>query len=112
MSAVLYALAGLFTIGCVVGPLGCAVYVFRDGERMIAALIFFIVWPVACLLGALPWGLIADAKSPDLATLKKSDWICSASHPETTTTYVKSGNVLTPITSHRQVCDQYSRAAK
>jgi len=53
----------------------------------------------------------ADAydKSPNLVTLKKHEWVCSASHQETTTTFVMSGKVMVPVTSIDTICDQYSR---
>jgi len=41
--------------------------------------------------------------------LDKREWACSASHREPTTTYVKSGNVMIPVTSHHTVCDLYAR---
>lgn len=103
-----YGLMILFTVGCVVGPLWLAIFLWRDDERAMSLATVFILWPACCLLAALPWAMVSSDQSPDI-TLKKSEWACTESINRATTTYVRSGNVMVPITSNSQVCDQYSR---
>jgi len=102
-------LAALFTFGCVVMPVYAAIWLWNDRERGPAIVCMTIVWPITIVIGALPWLAYADSQSPVLATLHKNEWLCAASHSVTTTTYVKSSNVLVPMTTTHQVCDQYAR---
>lgn len=105
---IVYILAGLWSLGCLIGLLAlCASMVFDYGGPNWFGLALSLTFgiPVAFLLGIAPWALLAYQASPDLVTLKKVDWACSASVESTT--YVQSGNVLVPVTS--EDCVQYSR---
>ena len=104
-----YILASMWLVGCVVAPLWAAIVTWQDDDNLICFLVLSIGLPLGCLLGILPWALIAENRSPDLATLKKNEWVCSASHVESSTTYVMSGKIMVPITSNDTVCDQYNR---
>lgn len=105
-------LAVLWSAGCTLGPVFMAAYAWREGDYGFAAAFATILFPVGAVFAAAPWLMYADTQSPVLATLHKNAWQCGASHTETTTTYVKSGNVLVPMTTQHQVCDQYVRAAR
>lgn len=41
-------------------------------------------------------------------SLKKDEWVCSASVERASTTYVQSGNVMVPITTHSKHCTQWT----
>ena len=72
---------------------------------------FVLLISGACIfLLVIPFVIYADSQSPTFS-LKKSDWGCSHTHIEQSTTYVMSGQVMIPITSQENVCDQYSRAS-
>lgn len=47
--------------------------------------------------------------SPILATLKKSEWECTASHTERYTTTMLIGKITVPMQNTRTVCDRYER---
>lgn len=66
------------------------------GVLLIAGVIAFIVALITWI-------------SSDSFSLRKDDWICTASHVEEVTTYVKSGDVQVPITSEYDECDQWSK---
>jgi len=104
-----YALSAMWAVGCFVLPLWGAWVFFREGDTAPALGVLFIVFPLCVLMGAAPWAFIKQGASPDLATLKKNEWVCTEAHYVTTTTYVKSGSVLVPVTSRSEVCDQYNR---
>lgn len=110
MVVIAYALAGLWFLGCTVLPLYAAVSLFQDRDTGLGAAVLLIGFPLGCLIAVLPVALIEESQSPDLATLKKNEWVCSASHSVSTTTYVKSGSVMVPVTSRHQECDVYSKA--
>ena len=71
--------------------------------------VLLIGWPLACLIGTLPWAFFASQQSPVLAILKKNEWICFSQHTVVTTTSVMSGKVMVPVVQSHQVCDQYNR---
>ena len=110
MENIIIALMVLWTIGCTVGPFLGSWCLVKEESLFMAAFVLLITLPIGCLLAFVPWMLYAQETSPNLAVLKKNEWVCSASHSETTTTYVKSGSVMVPIVSHTQVCDQYNKA--
>lgn len=110
---IVYTLSALWSIGCA----GAFIAGFRavwsehyGGFPWGAMLMLFgLGLPLCFIMGILPWSFIAYEQSPTLATLKKSEWVCTAEHPETTTTYIQSGKVMVPMTSTHMVCDQYGR---
>jgi len=57
--------------------------------------------PVLC------YAVYLDMKSPTFS-LDKDEWTCTASVERSSTTYVKSGEVLVPITSNYKHCTQWS----
>ena len=60
-----------------------------------------LVLILSVVIAVLPYALHASISSPNLATLKKSDWYCEASHKEQTYT----GKIWVT----RNVCDIYVR---
>lgn len=66
-------------------------------------LVLFIGFPVYL------YSLYQTAQAPTF-TLNMSEWACTASHPVSTTTYVRIENVMTPVTSSSTQCDQWSAA--
>jgi hypothetical protein len=109
MIYVAYFMATLWTAGCFSLPLWVTLTLFEEGDKAGALAALCIGWPLGCLLGLLPWALIMEEESPDLATLKKAQWYCAQSHEETTTTFVMVGKVMVPHYNRRIVCDEYKR---
>ena len=109
MENLIIALMVLWTIGCTIGPFLSSWWLFNEESPFAAAFMLLITLPLGCVLASIPWILYGQEVSPNLAILKKNEWVCSASHTETTTTYIKSGSVMVPITNHIQVCDQYNK---
>lgn len=58
-------------------------------------------------LPAIVYAMWHSANSPTFE-LRKDQWACTSAHIETSTMYVKVGEVLVPQTSNSSVCDQYS----
>lgn len=105
-----YFLSALWSVGCVVIPLWAGFSLVQDRcDRGLGISVLLVGFPLGCLFAMAPWAFIADIQSPNLATLKKGQWVCSQSHQVTSTTYVKSGSVLVPVTNTNRVCDQYRR---
>ena len=105
-----YLLCVLWSLGCFGLPLWAGFSMVRDPwDRGMGIAILLLGWPIGCFIAVLPWAFIAQERSPDLATLKKNEWACSASHTQITTTYVMVGKVMTPMVQSHQVCDQYNR---
>ena len=100
---ILYLLSALWSFGCIALPLYMVVTLWRDGDHILSVILAAIALPIAFLLGAVPWALIAEQASPDLAVLKREEWVCANS----TTTYVIVGKVLAPTTR----CIEYRRIA-
>ncbi len=101
---ILYLLSALWSFGCIALPLYMAAEVWRDGARVPAALAGAVALPLSFLLGAVPWGFMAEQAAPDLAVLKRGEWACT----ERTTTYTMVGKVLAPTTR----CIEYRRLGK
>ncbi len=73
---------------------------------------WFISVAIIALIGfciIAPFAIWKDSQRPTFE-LKKDDWTCARAHQEQTTTYVKSGSVMIPVTSTYDVCDMYKRA--
>jgi hypothetical protein len=107
-----YALATMWGVGCIGLPLWVVWAMWREGDRGPAIAILLLGLPLGALLALLaflPWTLVKRDNSPNLATLKKSEWVCAEAHYVTSTTYVKSGSVMVPVNSRSKVCDQYNR---
>jgi hypothetical protein len=100
-------LGTMWFIGCFGLPLYGVLTLWNDGENGMALALLLIGWPIGVFMGALPWAFYADAQDPHLS-LNKTEWVCTSRHSQTTTTFVMSGKVMIPITSTRQVCDQYT----
>ena len=99
---VFYILATMWSAGCIIAPLWGAWSVWRnDGHLLVALVITTLVLPLGVAGAVAPWAFIVQEQSPDLATLKKNEWVCTASHQQT----VLIGRVV----SQQTVCDQYSR---
>lgn len=109
MTYFIYLLSALWSIGCIGLVVWCVVWLFDEEGPLIAFFIGCVALPIGVLLAVLPWAAIEDASSPDLVTLKKNAWFCSASHTVVTTTMVASGKVMVPVTTSHQVCDRYDR---
>lgn len=69
--------------------------------------IFILIVLIFLLIG-LPYIIYVDSKS-ETFELKKSQWTCLKSHSYQTTTYVKIGNILSPITSMHSDCVNYQK---
>jgi hypothetical protein len=107
MSILFYILGAMWAIGSLsVGACMVNDTCNSRHERVVGWLILLPFWAI---VGVGPLELIRYESGPELATLLRSEWHCSAAHQETSTTYVKSGDVLVPMTSTSNVCDQYGR---
>jgi hypothetical protein len=109
MIGIFYVLAAMWTLGCIGAVIAVTGLLWTDGSRIPAFLCLATGLPVAVVCGALPWVIAADEAGPDLATLTKDEWRCTAQHTRTSTSYIMSGKVLVPVTSTHEVCDQYGR---
>jgi len=106
---IIYGLSALWAAGCVIAPLVGTYYLWQDDGRWMAALFFAIGLPVGAVLAVLPWWAIAGTKSPDLATLKKGQWACTASRLETTMMPVSTGKTTMLVPTTYSVCVTYSK---
>lgn len=104
-TAVFLALSAMWSIGSVAFPVWGMIQTARDYEWGMCAAMLFLGLPLGAVLAALPWMFIAEARSPDLVTLKKGYWACTASHQVTTMVLV--GKVMVPQT--RSECDAYGK---
>lgn len=103
-----YILATMWTLGCVVLPLYCVYHLWNDYEKIMAWAVLLVGFPLSCVLGVLPWAAFEDSRDPHIS-LNKTEWFCTQDHIVPVTTYVKSGSVMVPITSHHRVCTQYNK---
>ena len=55
--------------------------------------------------GYLSW---KESKQPTL-TLRKDQWACTQSQQIPTTIYIKTGEVMVPMTTYNTVCNQWSK---
>lgn len=95
----------MWSAGCVGLTVYLVWFLFDEGDNGMAVAALLLGLPFAVVIAALPWGVMADIRSPDLVTLKKGDWGCTTSHSETS--MILAGKVLVPTT--RRVCDGYGR---
>lgn len=87
---ILYTLAGMWAVGAA----GAVVYLIFDSFNSLVFRTF---------------SALILKNGPILATLLKSEWQCTSSHKEQSTSFVASGNVMIPITSTNDVCDSFGR---
>lgn len=82
-------------------------------DRLMDGIAYCAPFAFVALIAALLLGIgafIYDACFAESFSLRKDTWGCTASHVETSTTLVNYGNnVLVPVTSTDNVCDQWSR---
>jgi hypothetical protein len=105
----LYVLSAMWALGLLAGLL----FMIFECETVLGRIFMTLVGlPVLVLLAGLPFAFIVHETGPVLVTLLKSEWHCSASHQETTTTYIQVGKVMVPSTTTHDVCDQYSGGAQ
>lgn len=76
-------------------------------ENIVTWLVCLVIVAVVLLVIALPFLIYADSQAERFA-LRKDEWTCSASIERATTTYVQSGNVMVPITTHSKHCTQWT----
>jgi len=101
----------LWSLGCFFLPLYAAWNlwgVYRYNDKPMAIVILLLGWPLGMLFACAPWAMWEDSKDTQLH-LNKTEWVCMDSHVVPITTYVKSGNVMVPITNYHRVCDEYRR---
>lgn len=103
MTAVAYALSAMW----VVGLLGLTAYMVVElcDELLARVATALVALPVWAVLGFAPFLLVQESSGPELATLLKSEWRCTAAH--TSTIHILVGKVMVPSTS--TVCDAYGR---
>lgn len=109
MLTVAYILAAAFAVGLLGATVALTRMAAEDFGFIGGGICAALVGPLAALLAAAPFALIAHESGPKLATLLQSDWQCTAAHQETTTSYVQTGKVMVPVTSTSNVCDSYGR---
>ena len=97
-----YILAAMWSIGMLSLVITFTYSVWDDVSENIFGILatIGIGVPTALFLVFVPWALIHDAESPNLATLKKANWVCNSSHQE-----IIPGK--TPMM--KTVCDNYFR---
>ncbi len=104
---ILYLLTSMWAVGTMGGFIFLMLEVsdYVLGRAIFAA----VVIPIWVLVGLGPTLYLVSQSGPQLAVLMKADWQCNASHRETSTSYVKSGAVMLPLTVDTDVCDVYGR---
>lgn len=105
-----YILGAFWSLACIVGLFWLLGIAWEEGG-LAGFVITGFTLPIGLALTVLPWTIIEQETGPDLTTLKKGEWVCTAKHTTTSTTYVQSGNVMVPMVSEIDVCDQYTRVA-
>lgn len=95
-----YIIGTIFSVCSIIGIIWAIKLVFEDSffGGLIAS---GVALPLILLVAVLPFLVIASVNSPDLVTLKKDSWHCTAHHNET----IMVGKILSTV----QVCDQYGR---
>lgn len=80
------------------------------GDPILAVIALFIVAPIAIGFIYILWDSWYDYyfREQQYYNLNQKDWVCSASHSVSSTTYVKSGSVMIPVITYNTVCDQYN----
>lgn len=68
----------------------------------------WLIFVVSLLLAIIFVGAAVSADQPNIS-LVKSAWTCTKTAEKDETTYVKSGSVMTPITTTVQECIQYEK---
>ena len=76
-------------------------------DRLLPLLMILLAIAIVVVPSWLIYVLWVDSKSPTFE-LRKDEWACSASIERQSTTYIKSGDVMVPITSHYKHCTQWS----
>jgi len=66
------------------------------------AIVFLVIF-----IAAAPFAIYADSKA-ERFSLKKDEWVCSASVERAETVYVNSGKVGVPVTTYSKHCTQWS----
>lgn len=105
MSWLLTILGWGWAIGCIVIALLVLKWLWCEESPLISICVGLILTPLALLMAALPYLIYAQETSPDLATLKRNEWVCTATR--TRTTYVLVNRTMTPIISNE--CITYNR---
>ena len=77
------------------------------GERLSVVFVGFVLFIVGVLALAI-YVEFTKAQSPTIA-LRKTEWECTGTRQESTTTYVQSGKVMVPITTYHDVCVEYTK---
>jgi hypothetical protein len=67
---------------------------------MFAGAVVFIVGGVYVLY---------QGRNAPTITLRKSEWVCTNTHKVPTTIYIKSGELMIPMTTYRNECLQWNR---
>lgn len=109
MLSVIVFLCVMWAVGILTGAIILLKTVVEDFTRLGAGVMGCIAIPIAVLIAALPMGYVMDQQSPDLAVLKKKEWMCSETRTETIMLPVVSGNTTAMVPSVRSVCVQYTR---
>ena len=109
MLAVVVFLCVMWAVGILTGAIILLKSGVEDFTRLGAAVMGCIGIPIAVLIAAMPMVYVMDQQSPDLAVLKKNEWMCSETRTETIMMPVVSGNTTTMVPSVQSVCIQYSR---
>lgn len=76
---VTYFLACFWAILCAIGFLSFVRHLINEGDKMESLVLGTTTGVCALILAATPFGVIKYEKSPNLATLKKHEWLCTDS---------------------------------
>ena len=84
-------------------------------EKALPVILAFLIIAVVLFVGigsaaiGRHWWMTRNDPPPTTIVLVKSEWACTSLQRHSTTYYVKSGNVMVPITSNTNVCHQWSK---
>lgn len=103
----------ILSIFWAIGTLACMIalvkHLYEDSGNTASVIGFCVLFPLSAVIAALPFALILESRSPNLAVLKKNEWACTSTRTETFLMPVVSGNNTTMVPSVRSVCIRYSR---
>lgn len=111
ISLALYGLLTLWVIGVAFAIIATVTMVWRETNAPHASVAACLMIPIGVLAILIAFALVERPKTPNLVTLKKGEWLCTASHRQPITTITVVGKVVVPNTTTVTICDQYSRTS-
>ena len=109
ITILVYTLSVIWSIGLIALPVVAIGWCVRENELFIGAGLLFLGLPLCAFMAAIPWMIMDYDRSPTLATMKKSEWYCTASRTDTVMTPITTGNITVMTPQTYETCIQYMR---